>query len=175
MNIYSSYADSLMELSIEENCEAEVYEACTILSEELKKSPDYIKIISSPVIPAKDKMSLLLELLADVPTVLRNTILLLCEKNEVQNILKILDKFIEGYCDKHGIVTVDAITAVHLSEPMRLELTKTLEMSMGKKILLNNRIDPLSLGGLKIQIDGKQFDGTLERQLLEIREKMAIK
>ena len=47
-------------------------------------------------------------------------------------------------------------------------MEKTL-IASGKTIELDCRIDPETLGGVRLDFDGKQVDGTVRRRLEDIR------
>ena len=48
-------------------------------------------------------------------------------------------------------------------------LTAKLEALTGKTVELHSRIDPSCLGGVRLDFDGRQIDGTVRRRLEDIR------
>ena len=60
---------------------------------------------------------------------------------------------------------VRAESAVELSETQKQRLTEKLTALTGKKIALLCRIDPAVLGGIRLNYDGMQVDGTLQGRL----------
>ena len=68
----------------------------------------------------------------------------------------------------NGIVSVVAVTAIALTEEQSLRLTQKLEQVTNKKVLLENKVDATCLGGVRLDYDGKRFDGTVVNRLNEI-------
>ena len=50
-----------------------------------------------------------------------------------------------------------------------LEYLDKLEKVTGKTILLENRVDPAVLGGVRVEVDGKRLDGTVKNRLDGLR------
>jgi hypothetical protein len=69
----------------------------------------------------------------------------------------------------HGILPVTAVTTIPLSDELREKLIQKLESVTGKRVELECRGDPECLGGVRLDLDGMQLDGTVRRRLDEIR------
>ena len=64
---------------------------------------------------------------------------------------------------------VIAVTKLPLSDELRRKLTEKLSGVTGKTIELECRVDPECLGGIRLDMGGKQLDGTVRYKLEEIR------
>ena len=62
-----------------------------------------------------------------------------------------------------------AFTALPLSDELRRKLTDKLSSLTGKTIELDCQVDAEVLGGVRLDFDGKQVDGTIRRRLEDIR------
>jgi len=51
-------------------------------------------------------------------------------------------------------------------------LAAKLEAMSGKKITITAKIDPKVLAGIKVELDGKQLDGTVSGRLSGIKRKL---
>ena len=69
-----------------------------------------------------------------------------------------------------GILPVVAVTKLPLSDELRRKLTDKLSVVTGKTIDLECRVDPECLGGVRLELDGIQVDGTVRHRLDEIRK-----
>ncbi|WP_159459817.1 ATP synthase F1 subunit delta [Scatolibacter rhodanostii] len=170
MNASAAYALSLLELSSEYDCESEVYDAVVVLQNALSEFPSYIQIISSPAVLIEERKRLILELLNGAPALLTKTILTACERNEANLFTEILDGYVEAYHQRHGIISVLAVSAIPLSDKMFSQLEQLLKEATHKEILLKNRVDASCIGGLRIQMEGFQYDGSLQRKLQDIQQ-----
>ena len=73
---------------------------------------------------------------------------------------------------EHGIETVTVVSAVALDAAQEAELTAKLRSLTGKEIHLEKCVDPSVLGGLRLQMEGLQMDGTVKNKLDAIRSKL---
>jgi F-type H+-transporting ATPase subunit delta len=79
--------------------------------------------------------------------------------------------FIHQYLEDNGILEVHALSAIPLTEVQQARLMEKLGAMTGKKIDLICRVDPAVLGGIRLNFNGKQVDGTLQGRLAAM-EKM---
>jgi len=68
-----------------------------------------------------------------------------------------------------GIQEGFVFSALPLTEGQLELVQKTFEEKLGCHVLLTSRIDPALLGGIKVNIDGKIYDGTLANKLEGLR------
>jgi F-type H+-transporting ATPase subunit delta len=97
--------------------------------------------------------------------VLRNFVLLLAKKNLLSSAKKILADFSRYYNEAEGIVEVRVQTAKALSAENKEKMIHQLKSRLGKEIDLKSEIDASLLGGIILQVNDTQFDGSLKRQL----------
>lgn len=80
---------------------------------------------------------------------------------------ELLVRDIEGVLSERG-VTVASVTSAH---PLSQQVKKELAALVGKGSLqLRETVDPSVLGGVRLDIPGKRFDGTLKRKLGLLKE-----
>jgi len=63
-------------------------------------------------------------------------------------------------------------TAVALSGDQLEQLKEKLEKISGKKVLLKQKTDPDILGGVRVDLEGQLFDGSVKGRLSELRKKV---
>ena len=63
-------------------------------------------------------------------------------------------------------------SAVPLKESSFEQLKKKLEGMTGKKILLRQKVDPDVLGGIKVELEDRLYDGTVKGRLKELERKL---
>ncbi len=64
-------------------------------------------------------------------------------------------------------------TAVALGAEDKQRLTGRLEEMLGKRIILEEQVDPTLLGGFVAQVGSFILDGSLDGQLARMRERLA--
>ena len=63
-------------------------------------------------------------------------------------------------------------TAVALTEAQAHALKERLEKISGKTVLLTQKTDSTVLGGIRVELEGKQLDGTVQERLSSLKKKV---
>ena len=166
----TTYGQAMYDLAREENLSKQLLDELTALSGSFEKEPEFIRLLSSPNIPKEERVRILDDSFRGKlhPYVL-NFLKVLTEKGYMKHFAGCCRVYRQQYNLDHGIVPVTAYTAVPLSDELRRKLTAKLSTVTGKTIELDCRIDPETLGGVRLDFDGKQVDGTVRRRLEDIR------
>ena len=82
--------------------------------------------------------------------------------------LDLLVRDLEDVFSQHGIVVADITSARALSDGLKTEISK---LAGGKTVQLRETLDPDVLGGIRLEIPGKRFDGTLRHKLTLLKAK----
>ena len=77
------------------------------------------------------------------------------------------------YNADHGIIEATVVSAVPLQDASREKLLAKLAALTGKTVTLKEKVDPSVLGGLRLAMDGKRLDGTVQRRLETMRDEIA--
>ena len=109
------------------------------------------------------------QLLAGSPTrtVLRSVAAYLVEARRTRE-LALLVRDIEDVLSERGHVVADVTSAYPLSKSLKAEIK---DLVGGDTVQLRESVDPSLLGGMKIDVPGKRFDGTIRRKLTALRAK----
>ena len=166
----TTYGQAMYDLAREENLSKQLLDELTALSESFEGEPEFIRLLSSPNIPKEERVRILDDSFRGKlhPYVL-NFLKVLTEKGYMKHFTGCCRVYRQQYNLDHGIVPVTAYTAVPLSDELRRKLTAKLSTVTGKTIELDCRIDPETLGGVRLDFDGRQVDGTVRRRLEDIR------
>ena len=82
------------------------------------------------------------------------------------------EEFTRRYHAEHGISEAVVISAVTLNERQMTALKEKLEKISGKKISLTQKKDPSVIGGLRVELEGKQLDGTVQGRMSGLSRKL---
>lgn len=80
---------------------------------------------------------------------------------------ELLVRDIEDILAEQGVVVADVTTAFPLTDTLRSEVRSML----GGKPQLRETVDTSVLGGVRIDLPGKQYDATIQRKLTALRAK----
>lgn len=168
--IANTYGQALYDLTREEGLADEVLQQLTALNESFAAEPKFVQLLCTPSIPKPERCAVLDESLrAQVHPYVLNFLKILTEKGYMRHFSACCRLFRQQYNHDNGILPVTAVTKQPLSEELRRRLSEKLSGVTGKTIDLDCRIDPECLGGVRLELDGMQVDGTLRHRLDEIR------
>lgn len=160
------YAQALYELARDEGLGKTVLQELSALQEIFRETPDYLKLLSAPDIPKQERCTVLDEAFrGKVHPYVLNFLKLLTEKGYVRQFSDSCESYRSCYNEDNGILVVKAVSAVALTQSQQEKLTAKLEATTGKRIELRCAVDPAVLGGLRLNYDGKQVDGTVKTKL----------
>ena len=147
------YGGSLYDLAAEEGLETRILGELDEAVALFKASPEYLHLLSTPSIPKKERCGLLDEALRELPGCAR--------------------AYRVRYNQAHGILEAAATTAVAMTEQQVKSLHEKLEKLTGKTIDLKTKVDPAVLGGIRLDIEGTELDGTVQNRLAALRRDIA--
>ena len=163
------YAQALYTLAREEDLCHRMLEELNALKSILQQEPAYMQLLSAANLSKEERCRILDEgFRGKVQPYVLNFMKLLTEKGYTRQFSDCCKAFAAQYNLEHGILPVQAVSAVALTDAQKQKLTKKLETITGKTIRLTNKVDPACLGGLRLDYDGKCVDGTVQNRLASI-------
>lgn len=166
------YGDALYSLAREEDCLDPVLEGLTLAVDAFREEPGYLTLVQNPALPKPERLELLDKAFDGVHPYVRNLLKLLCERSDLALASGALEQFKALLYAQRGILPVEAVSAVPLTQEQRQALTDKLSARTGKTILLENTIDPALLGGVKLRYEGRELDGTAAGRLSALRRSL---
>ena len=133
-------------------------------------NPDYVKLLSSPAVPQPERIELVDKAFSCLDVSLCNLIKILVEKHAIHLFDKVAKAYYDLYDESRGIVRVEAVTAIALTDAQSEALAAKLSTSLGKTIVIKNTIDKNILGGVKLRYSGIQLDGSVKTRLDKFEE-----
>ena len=165
------YGESLYELAREEELTSLISQQLTVLQDAFRQEPDFIRLLSSPNLTKAERCQVLDDSFRDrIHRYLLNFLKILTEKGYMRYFSDCCDAFMAHYDQDNGILRVNAVSAVELSDQQKDKLKAKLSGITGKEIALRTRIDPRVLGGIRLDYDGQRLDDTVANRLAAIRD-----
>ena len=167
----SVYGESLYELAKDENLTKLIGEQAAVLQQSFQQEPDFIRLLSSPNLTKAERCQILDDSFrGKVHPYLLNFMKILTEKGYMRYFCDCCDAYTARYDQDNGILRVNAVTAVALTNEQADKLTQKLSRITGKEIALRCRIDPSVLGGIRLDYDGQRLDDTVSHRMDAIRD-----
>jgi len=98
---------------------------------------------------------------------------LLASRNRLSLLPAIAEIFSQRWNAERGVAAAEAVSAVELDARRQKALADALRNATGTEVELETRVDPAVLGGLRVTIGGRTFDGTVRTQLQSLRRRLA--
>lgn len=172
--IAKMYGGSLYDLAAEEGLETRILGELDEAAAILKGDPEYLHLLSIPSIPKKERCALLDEAFrGQIHPYLLNFLKILCEKGTLRELPGCARAYRVRYNAAHSILEATAISAVALTKEQTARLQEKLEAVTGKQIDLKTKVDPAVLGGIRLDIEGTELDGTVQNRLASLRNNIA--
>ncbi len=160
------YGSGLYDLAMEEGLVEQIMEQLKQVRELFRENPDYIKLLGEPSIPKAERVKLIDTAFgASIQRYLLNFLKLLCDHNIIREFAGCCEEYIRRYNVDHNITEAVVYSAIPLSEVQANGLKTRLEKISGKTVLLTRKIDASVVAGLRVEMDGKQLDGTLKGRM----------
>ena len=167
----SVYGEALYELAQSEGLQDTILAELKALNESFRQEPDFIRLLSSHAIPKQERCKVLDDSFrGKINQYVLNFLKILTEKGYMHHFSHCCEAYTKHYNEDNNSLSVRAVTAVPLSEKQSDALTQKLTRLTGKTILLDNRVDPTCLGGVRLDYDGQRLDDTISHRMDSIRE-----
>ena len=168
------YGGSLYDLAREESIEKDILEQLQEVRDIFRENPDYIRLLSEPSIPLKERCALVDESLgADAHKYLVSFIKLLAEKGHLGEFSMCCDVFEERYDADNDIRKAVVTSAAPLSESQKDALKQQLEKLSGKTVVMELKVDSSLVGGIRVMMDGRVMDGTISGRMKELSRRIS--
>lgn len=165
-----AYGGAMYELARDEQLADEILEQMRVLTAVFRQTPDYIKLLATPSISKQERCQILQQDFGGtLQKYLLNFMKLLTERGLIREFEACCEEYRHRYNEDHGIMEAVAVTAIALNDDLQTKLVKKLSDITGKTIDLTNKVDPTVLGGIRLEMDGTQLDGTIRRRLDDVR------
>lgn len=167
------YGDALFQSALEENRLDEVRAQLETLARVFEAEPQFLTMMDSPAMDAEDKQKILAQTFnGKVEQIVYNFLRILCDKGRMGLFPSIAETYF-ALCREHlGLLEVDAVTAIPLTEMQQKRLTEKLSALTGKQVLLQNQVDASIIGGVILKYDHKEINGSVREKLDSLRHQI---
>jgi F-type H+-transporting ATPase subunit delta len=165
------YAEALFMIAAEEN-QADGYVAqLEHVGQLIKENPDYTEFLSSPAIPLGERIAAIDEAFGgklddNVVSFLK----VLCENGRFGTIAGCIDEFIKLSMALSDRASARVYSAVPLNDEQKKNICEKLGKLTKKTVEAEYVVDKTLIGGIKIEVDGKTFDGSIRHRLEEVKD-----
>ena len=169
----SRYALALFQLAKEHNLLDQLEDELRVVREVVSQNTDLNRVLKSKRLLINEKKQLIKNAFSAVNPYVLNTLLILIDRHREGHLIQMVDYFIQLANDERGIAEAKVTTTRPLTETESEVLSSTFAAKVGKKTLrIENTVDSNLLGGIKVQIGNRIFDGSLQGKLERLEHQL---
>jgi len=165
------YALALYELADEGKALDDVASDLSALRQLLSESPDFERLIRSPVLTRADQSRGILAVAAKAgahPLTAR-FLGVLAANRRLFALPRMIDAYLAELARRRGEVAAQVASAVPLSEEQVASVTEALRQVVGQKVTVDLTVDPSLIGGLIVRVGSRMIDSSLRTKLQRLQ------
>ena len=170
------YAESLFDLAKEENKVTQYLDDIKLVGEVLDSDPQIVQFFNHVLIENEKKIQLLDQSFkGNVDQYVLNFLKLLVQSRRIRYIDDIIKSYINLSNQYLGIEEGTIYTPYKLTDQQIQDIEKAISQKENKKVTLKVSIDPSLLGGIKVQIANRIYDGTIKNKVEMLKKELLRK
>ena len=170
------YAESLFDLAKEENKVTQYLDDIKLVGEVLGSDPQIVQFFNHVLIENEKKIQLLDQSFkGNVDQYVLNFLKLLVQSRRIRYIDDIVKSYIKLSNQYLGIEEGTIYTPYKLTDQQIQDIEKAISKKENKKVTLKLSIDSSLLGGIKVQIANRIYDGTIKNKVEMLKKELLRK
>lgn len=163
------YGTAIYQLAVEEHRSKEIFDDFSEVSDIFKRNPDFVRMLSNPRLSASERANSIDGVFGGkIDKNLLNALKILAEKRRLSSVEKCCEVYKSLYCEDNNILPVVAVSAVELTDAQKERLIEKLKKRTGGEVLLDCRVDPSCIGGVRLEYGGKRYDASVRGRLADL-------
>jgi F-type H+-transporting ATPase subunit delta len=169
------YANALLQLALEQDIAADVRDDLAAARQVLAGHAELRQALDYPALAAERRRSLARAVFAGrgKTELVPNLVALLAERGRARELTDVEDAYVKAWNEQRGVVSVEAATAGKIDAEQHAALTRAVESLTGKPVELRLSTDPSLLGGVRLSLQGRVYDGSVQARLRALRERLS--
>jgi F-type H+-transporting ATPase subunit delta len=172
-SIAKRYATSLFAIAKETKKVNEIKEQMGVLRVAFGQDGQIIDLLTVPRMSLTKKKEIFSSIVKGTDESLQNTLLLMIEKKYIHYWKELFDAYEVLVDQDEGVSTSVVYSAVPLSAKDLEHVSEVFSKKIGRqKLVIENIVEPSLLGGLRVQIGNRVYDGTIQNQLTKLARRL---
>ena len=166
------YAKALYNLALEEN-KIDLFSECFTAVNETIKNKEFYDVITSPTIDKISKKEVIKGVYKSLDSTFVNFLQVIIDHNRASILNRIYNEYNNLVLADKNITKIDVISASVLTNPQLKSIEEALvERYKGKKLEINNIVNPELIGGIQVLSNGESLDISLKSCLDKLKESL---
>ncbi|KKI89703.1 ATP synthase F0F1 subunit delta [Bacillus sp. SA1-12] len=171
--IAKRYAIALFQLAKEKNSVDQIENDLNVVKEVFVGSKELSVALSHPKVTMDAKKSIVKDSFASLSVLVLNTLLLLVERHRSDLVIDVVDQYINYANETRGTENATVYSVRPLTENELASISASFAKKVGKQSLqLQNVVDKTLIGGVKLRIGNRIYDGSVSGKLERIERQL---
>jgi F-type H+-transporting ATPase subunit delta len=167
------YAVALFQLAKEQNKIDQIENELNVVKEVFTTNKELIDVLNHPKVTNETKKSIVKESFAGLSQQVVNTLSLLVDRHRVDIVTDVVEFFVQNANEARGTEDATVYSVRPLSKNELSSISTSFAKKIGKKSLrLQNVVDNTLLGGVKLRIGNRIYDGSVSGKLERIERQL---
>jgi F-type H+-transporting ATPase subunit delta len=167
------YALALLQIAKETDSLGVIEEELRVVKEVVQYNPELKAILNSSKLSLEKKKEIIKAAFTSVNVNVLNTLLILIDRHREDQIIDLANEFLELANEEMGIAEAEVYSTRALTESEREAISSVFAAKIGKKSLkIENIVDSNLLGGIRLRIGNRIYDGSLRGKLDRLERKL---
>ena len=167
------YARAIFEVAVDEQKLSQFETQLAEVSAAIAGHAELLAFVNNPQIKAEAKKEIFEKLFKDsIDGYVYNFLMLLIDKHRESLLGSIAREYTVLANEAQGILEAKVTVASELSDGQKAKLIEKLQLTTGKKVVVEMKIDQSILGGMIVQIGDKRLDGSITRRMQELKTQL---
>ena len=167
------YANALFQLAQEQSKLEQFELELKTVGAVLQNNASFYTFLKHPRITSDQKKQVISDSFKSISDELINTMKLLVDRHREETIPEFIHQFITMVNDKKGIADATVYSTRELSENEQQQISKTFAKKVSKKsLIITNIVDPSLLGGIRVRVGNRIFDGSVSGKLNRLEREL---
>ena len=170
--IASRYGLALFSLALEQNKVLEYQAQLKELRSVFKQNADFVTVLDSAFLPLSQRLHIVSQTLVNIDDEIVNLIKIVITNNRARYLFDIFDSF-NSFCnEERGIKEGLVYSTIPLDEKVKSQIEAKISKIEHCNIELTNHLDSTLIGGVKVVIDGRIYDGSINSQIEKMKSSL---
>jgi F-type H+-transporting ATPase subunit delta len=167
------YALALLNIAKETGSLGVIEEELRVVKEVVQYNPELKAILNSSKLSIAKKKEIIKNAFTSVNVNVLNTLLILIDRHREDQIVNLANEFLELANEEMGIAEAEVYSTRALTDAEREAISTVFAAKIGKKSLkIENIVDSNLLGGVRLRIGNRIYDGSLRGKLDRLERKL---
>ena len=173
--VATRYARALFDVTLKEGDLQDVSRDLNGFAELVGSNDALARVLSNPAIPVQKKRAVVNALLARagaLSPIVAKLLVLLADRDRLVLLPEIVRAYDNRLMEHAQVVRADLVSAVALSSERLQALQEGLARATGRRVQMENRVDPSILGGAVARVGSTIYDGSVTTQLARLKKQL---